>query len=855
MTKRTVRGLLVILSLVLSDSARAQWPQQIPPQQPVDTGPIPGTDQAGLKPGIDSSAFVVRSPTLTTEGTRKFLGEIALQIQLLFGYLPTNVSDQVRASTIPGLTEIHSFGRTRNGQPRVLEIAALRESGGYDIYIFGEEGAGERHPNPDLTQLVTEVRALAESERMRTRVTLGEEIYQLDYIQSDRALAGLKALGYATVEYQNSDAEIYDRVYKPIESGEKTRLPVIVKLIDAPKTSLMDSAPPRSSAMGPQGFPQQQMPSYGGQSSTSASAVPDIGGTYLHQTTSGEPQERLLIIYDTADPDALARLVNVLHDKIDTPARQMVIEALVIEINTDRISDLGLQYFASNGKNTAALASEQQSGSTPLTISMATSPQELMRQFGLNLRALVEQGQAQILSNPSVLVLDDRQARIQVGQQVPVVKSTTTLSGVISSVDYFPVGIVLNLRPRTAENGQNVTMQVETIVSAVHQNETSGSSSAPNVLVAPIVDNRQVQTFVRVADNTPFIIGGLISNTRQRQRSGIPLLSEIPLLGYLFGHTSYQDVKKEVIVVITPHVVPLNDPSFSYVIPKDADVFSSFGHQLFRNAYRVRNNDVFDLKFVSDSEAVQKIAARVQRVVKASPSLGTQEPYKSLLKGGVPGEEILVRRMLWEIILKTKFVDNIDTDRIIFFEEASDLSDALAYKPEQLKQRLAQLSATTNTLDLEFDARQVVTSDHPFAQSRARVVSSQVAPTDWYSYLQSKNARATDGLPNHWTIPLADFAVGSHQPIDVLRGALVLKRILSLNRSLPLTLRDFKAGRLVLFPSESDLRQSYWVIDRDVAQYFYEALLYYPAFEAEFKARQVVIEKKLDALETKSAAP
>ena len=95
-----------------------------------------------------------------------------------------------------------------------------------------------------------------------------------------------------------------------------------------------------------------------------------------------------------------------------------------------------------------------------------------------------------------------------------------------------------------------------------------------------------------MADNTPFIIGGLISTASNRRRSGIPFLSQIPILGALFGTHSTDEQKREVIVVLTPHVVPPDDPSFSYVIPKDSERFDSFGHLLFRNAYRISYNFV-----------------------------------------------------------------------------------------------------------------------------------------------------------------------------------------------------------------------------------------------------------------------
>ena len=75
--------------------------------------------------------------------------------------------------------------------------------------------------------------------------------------------------------------------------------------------------------------------------------APQLGGSHLHSTTTGAPQERLLIIYDKNEPEALEKLINVLHTQIDVPAQQIVIEALVIEVNTNRLRDVGMELTGS----------------------------------------------------------------------------------------------------------------------------------------------------------------------------------------------------------------------------------------------------------------------------------------------------------------------------------------------------------------------------------------------------------------------------------------------------------------------------------------------------------------------------
>lgn len=204
---------------------------------------------------------------------------------------------------------------------------------------------------------------------------------------------------------------------------------------------------------------------------------PELGGTHLHSATAGAPEERLVIVYDRNDPESLERLMSVLQTQIDVAAQQMVIEALVIELNTSLLQDLGVEF--SGGRDHAQGSFERSATGLNLPFTFLFSADGLgdLASFKGKLEALAETGQAEVLSSPSVLVLNDRQARIQVGQQVPVVRSTTTPNNVTtSSVEYFPVGIVLNIRPRISPDQSEVTMQIETIISSISETSQGGPS-------------------------------------------------------------------------------------------------------------------------------------------------------------------------------------------------------------------------------------------------------------------------------------------------------------------------------------------------------------------------------------------
>jgi hypothetical protein len=134
----------------------------------------------------------------------------------------------------------------------------------------------------------------------------------------------------------------------------------------------------------------------------------------------------------------------------------------------------------------------------------------------------------------------------------------------------------------------------------------------------------------------------------KESRTGIPVLSKIPLLGGLFRNTTIDKIQKEVIVVLTPHVIPIEDRRFSYTIPKDSDIFDAFGYQLFRNAYRARHGDIFDFSFIYENPAYKELTNRVKDAVKKNPGLRQDESIRLILNGNVPGEAALVQRMIWE---------------------------------------------------------------------------------------------------------------------------------------------------------------------------------------------------------------
>ena len=762
---------------------------------------------------------ILPAPTADVGQTERILDRFSIELQLEFGLELIPVENRLPK----GYVSRKVMGV--DGKP-IIEFGAIEASGaGYELYA---KTLAKSSSTPNIQALEAFSRTI-EAARANPSTPdasqLDYQIYSLSYLQADRAIALLKALGYTTVEYAQAQGEsLFDRFYNPRQNGS-WKLPVVIKLIDAAKTSLMDVAPNTQPTMQQVQQIQQNQSQY--------SAVPDIGGTYLHNTTAGEPQQRLLIAYDRNDPEPVSRLISLLREQIDRPARQIVIEALVIEVNTEKLSELGFNTTAVEGEFDTNFSSGFDGSIQPFTLSFTESEFPSSDFLQLRLNSLVATGEAEILSSPSVLVLDGRQARIQIGQQVPVVKSTATNAGIISAVDYFPVGIVLNLRPRINEDGSEVTMQVETIVSSVSQ--TAASSS--DIFVAPTIDNRQVQTFVRVADNTPFIIGGLISSDSREVESKVPLLSNIPILGRAFKRKDQDRVKKEVIVVLTPHVIPLNEHDFTYLLPQDSEAFNSFGNLLFRNAYRVRADDVFDLRFIFDSEYFQSYQDKLQERLQNTVDFDARLELQSALRT-VPGEEILVNRMIWEIVHETGFYEHIQADKIILFKDDPYAADGSGFTTDLLSNHFSASSREATLVELDLAERG--TAERPLVQPIAILDQTSVNSAEEFTRsLMRFNPDVSPGEKAMRTILLTNGAqpsgVRGASSLEVLKGVLVMKKVLQLNSAMPRTLDAFKEGRQLLFPSAEDLEKSFHLIDFDTARLFFEVIQYYPEFEKRFK--------------------
>jgi type II secretory pathway component GspD/PulD (secretin) len=166
------------------------------------------------------------------------------------------------------------------------------------------------------------------------------------------------------------------------------------------------------------------------------------------------------------------------------------------------------------------------------------------------LRALASRTTVKVLSTPRILALNNEEARILVGSEVPFTQSTRAGLDVIvdQTVQFRNVGTQLTIVP-TVNNDRYVTFRILQEVSAL----TAQTIEA--ALNAPVISSREVETSAIVRSGSTIIIGGLIDESEQRIQSGIPFLQDLPILGALFRNTSTSRSRSELAIFVTPHVV------------------------------------------------------------------------------------------------------------------------------------------------------------------------------------------------------------------------------------------------------------------------------------------------------------
>jgi general secretion pathway protein D len=300
-----------------------------------------------------------------------------------------------------------------------------------------------------------------------------------------------------------------------------------------------------------------------------AQPEPDLG-----QQPTGAAANGPQIIADTKSNTLIVVATEAEYAKIEAAIRrlditpmQVLIDVAVAEVTLNDSLQYGTQFFLHTGSTQATLSTAQSSSSSSGTTSTANAQQFPGTLAGLSpgfaiartassiqfaLEALKTVTTVKVISSPQILVMDRQTAKLQVGDQVPTITQSATSvvtsnSAIVNSVEYQQTGVILAVTPKINSGGL-VTLDINQQVSQVVNTTTSSIDS-------PTFQQRQVSSKIIARDGETISLAGMMQDNRSEANSGIPWLRDIPYLGHLFSTQTNSDVRTELLVLITPHVV------------------------------------------------------------------------------------------------------------------------------------------------------------------------------------------------------------------------------------------------------------------------------------------------------------
>ncbi len=258
--------------------------------------------------------------------------------------------------------------------------------------------------------------------------------------------------------------------------------------------------------------------------------------------------------------DKSIKLLKEFIQKLDTPIEQVYVEAKILEISKSKVDNFGVQYgfngFNATGSTLTTLSSVLNgSGSvSPLSLEELSlygySPAVLQHGLSLGIAInLLNQNKAlDVISEPSLLCINNKQSSIYVGETQAIATGTTVGTTTTTNYEREDIGLKLSVTPRIAQDNK-VTLEINTLLEDIKKTQ-SAIGGIPNT------DKKEILTTAVVKNGESVILGGLIKNKLENVEDNLPFFSDIPLLGKLFQNTYMINDKVNLVIIITPYIVP-----------------------------------------------------------------------------------------------------------------------------------------------------------------------------------------------------------------------------------------------------------------------------------------------------------
>lgn len=262
--------------------------------------------------------------------------------------------------------------------------------------------------------------------------------------------------------------------------------------------------------------------------------------------------------------------VKALINELDKEKAQVYVQARIIEVNDELVNEIGVSYGIFGGtagsNGLATFSTSLNKGSIPafkiegLTIPDITSGLAL----GASLNLLKQNGALDIVSEPSILAINNKESSIYVGETISVKTSSSVTDGGTTNENFKreDVGLTLKVKPRIS-NDTKVTLEINTILEGVKTTDTSSGNADTS--------KKEIKTTAILNNGESVIIGGLIENRVESTNQKVPLLGDIPLFGELFKNKVNNTKKNNLVVIVTPYMIP-KTKDITFVRNKLADL-------------------------------------------------------------------------------------------------------------------------------------------------------------------------------------------------------------------------------------------------------------------------------------------
>jgi len=259
--------------------------------------------------------------------------------------------------------------------------------------------------------------------------------------------------------------------------------------------------------------------------------------------------------------------------RLDIYPRQVLIEILMADILLTDDMELGIDFvnYMDGGKWEQTITYGTFSGLDAAGPGLTYAITQAGK-FAAQIKAAATVGRARVLTSPNLLASNNKEAKIQIGTSEPILTNTYTSTGVGTTttptgfvegtIEYKDIGTILGITPRISDGGL-VTLELSIEESSLTQREigrkdtstTAGVASASSTFSVPAFNKTTAKTVLSIKEGQTIALGGLIRKEKSDSNQGIPFLARIPLIGYLFGKNKRTDDRRELIILLTPHII------------------------------------------------------------------------------------------------------------------------------------------------------------------------------------------------------------------------------------------------------------------------------------------------------------